>query len=213
MRQSPKTHDIQDLRISDVPYILPLNNAHATETSVLDETSLNALLSMAFYARGIDRGATALLIALDHTASYINRFHTIKMELNSSPNPAGLPFTLVPRMMSTTLLWSGTDLVYGTGANLGVPPGVPPVNDLLHHFFTGRSDNFDASQNSGNPTDARFDSETIRISNDKRTVFISDDTTVALGDRLVHKSALRLLCVPLCHVTISIEAFILFGGS
>ena len=124
-----------------------------------------------------DRGPNAFPFdsAIDDTASYINRFHTIKMELNSSPNPAGLPFTLVPRMMSTTLLWSGTDLVYGNGTNLGVPPGIPPVNDLLHHFFTGRSDNFDASQNSGNPTDARFDTESIRISNDKRTVFISDE--------------------------------------
>ncbi|HSS16573.1 MAG TPA: esterase-like activity of phytase family protein [Candidatus Dormibacteraeota bacterium] len=124
-----------------------------------------------------DRGPNAIPFdsAIDDTASYINRFHTIKMELNSSPNPAGLPFTLVPRMMSTTLLWSGTDLVYGSGTNLGVPSGVPPVNDLLHHFFTGRSDNFDASQNSGNPNDARFDSESIRISNDKRTVFISDE--------------------------------------
>jgi hypothetical protein len=124
-----------------------------------------------------DRGPNAIPFdsAIDNIASYINRFHTIKMDLNSSPNPAGLPFTLVPRMMSTTLLWSGTDLVYGTGTNLGVPPGVPPENDLFHHFFTGRSDNFDASQNSGNPNDARFDSESIRISNDKRTVFISDE--------------------------------------
>jgi predicted GNAT superfamily acetyltransferase len=47
-----------------------LNNEHAKETSALDEAGLTALLDMAFYARGIDRGATALLIALDHNAGY-----------------------------------------------------------------------------------------------------------------------------------------------
>src|SRR5262249_31177630 len=91
------------------------------------------------------------------------------------PNAFGLPFTLVPRMTDTTLLWSRTDLVYGSGAGLGVPSGVPPVNDSVHHYFTGRSDNFDAAQNSGNPADARFDTESIRVSNDKKTVFISDE--------------------------------------
>ena len=50
--------------------MLPLNNAHAKETSALDDASLTALLDMAFYARGIDRGATAFLIALAHNAPY-----------------------------------------------------------------------------------------------------------------------------------------------
>src|ERR1700740_3072107 len=63
---------IRDLRLPDVPFMLPLNNAHAAETSLLDEASLAELLSLAFYARGIARGATALLIALEHTAGYIN---------------------------------------------------------------------------------------------------------------------------------------------
>src|SRR5215831_6139921 len=124
-----------------------------------------------------DRGPNAFPYdsAVDDTVSYINRFHTITMELNSSPNAAGLPFTLVPRLIDTTLLWSGTDLVYGAGANLGVPSGVPPVNDPLHHFFTGRSDNFDPDKNSGYPAHARFDTESIRVSNDKKSVFISDE--------------------------------------
>jgi uncharacterized protein len=51
---------------------LGLNNAHAKETSALDEAGLDALMSMAFYARGIDGGATALLIALEEGASYEN---------------------------------------------------------------------------------------------------------------------------------------------
>lgn len=72
MSQSPKARALQDLGLHDVPFMLPLNNAHAAETSLLDEASLAELLSLAFYARGVDRGATALLIALEHTAAYIN---------------------------------------------------------------------------------------------------------------------------------------------
>jgi uncharacterized protein len=72
MTQSPKSDSISDLTLADVPFMLPLNNAHTKETSFLDERSMAALLSMARYARGIDRGATAFLIALDHTAGYVN---------------------------------------------------------------------------------------------------------------------------------------------
>jgi uncharacterized protein len=72
MSPSPTTRAIQALRLPDISYMLPLNNTHTAETSLLDEASLAALLSMAFYARGIDRGATALLIALEHTACYTN---------------------------------------------------------------------------------------------------------------------------------------------
>jgi hypothetical protein len=96
------------------------------------------------------------------------------MELDH--NPAGpLPFTLTTRLQTTTLLWSGTPLVYGTGAGLGVGSGIPPINDALHHFFTGRSDNFDPAGNSGNPDNARFDTEGIRVSADGQSVFISDE--------------------------------------
>jgi uncharacterized protein len=51
---------------------LGLNNAHVQETSLLDEVGLEALMAMAFYARGVDRGASALLIALDQDAPYVN---------------------------------------------------------------------------------------------------------------------------------------------
>jgi predicted GNAT superfamily acetyltransferase len=61
---------IHDLRLLDTTIILSLNNEHAQETSALDDSGLTALLDMAFYARGVDRGATAFLIALDHNASY-----------------------------------------------------------------------------------------------------------------------------------------------
>jgi hypothetical protein len=53
--------------------------------------------------------------------------------------------------------------------------GVPPVNNFLQHFFTGRSDNFNPNQNSGDPNDARLDSEGMRMSNDGLSVFISDE--------------------------------------
>jgi hypothetical protein len=98
--------------------------------------------------------------------------------MNLVPNPPGapLPFTLTPQLRATTLLWNFlTPLVYGTGTGLGVGSGVPPGNNFLQHFFTGRSDNFDPHQNSGNPNDARLDPEGIRVSNDGLSVFISDE--------------------------------------
>jgi hypothetical protein len=124
-----------------------------------------------------DRGPNAVPFdsLLDDTASYINRFHTIKMHLEPNTTAAGLPFTQTPKMRRTTLLYSIFPLVYGTGATLGVGSGVPPQNSFFRHYFTGRSDNFDPTQNSGNPRNARFDTEGIRLSNDGRSVFISDE--------------------------------------
>jgi uncharacterized protein len=63
---------ICDLSLRDATSVLLLNNLNAEETSTLDEASLKALLDMAFYARGIERGATAFLIALEHSAAYVN---------------------------------------------------------------------------------------------------------------------------------------------
>jgi predicted GNAT superfamily acetyltransferase len=63
---------LHDLGPLDSAHVLRLNNAHAKETSELDEERLAALLREAFYARGIDGGATAFLIALDHNSAYEN---------------------------------------------------------------------------------------------------------------------------------------------
>jgi predicted GNAT superfamily acetyltransferase len=63
---------IYDLSSPDATSVLLLNNKNAEETSALDDSSLKALLEMAFYARGIDRGATAFLIALEDSAAYVN---------------------------------------------------------------------------------------------------------------------------------------------
>ena len=124
-----------------------------------------------------DRGPNAVEFddAIDNTASYINRFHTIKMELEPNRSGSGLPFTLTPELQATTLLWSLTPLVYGNGDDLGVGSGVPKINNFFQHYFTGRSDNFNPNRNSGDANDARFDTEGMRVSNDGLTVFISDE--------------------------------------
>ncbi|WP_433973215.1 GNAT family N-acetyltransferase [Tunturiibacter lichenicola] len=62
----------KDLGSLDVSITLQLNNSHAKETSELDLAHLTTLLGMAFYAKGIDQGRTAFLIALYHTAPYQN---------------------------------------------------------------------------------------------------------------------------------------------
>lgn len=124
-----------------------------------------------------DRGPNAVEFddAIDNTASYINRFHTIEMRLEPNTSGTGLPFTLTPHLRDTTLLWSESPLFYGTGDGLGVGSGVPPLNRFHRHYFTGRSDDFDPNHDSGDPYDARFDTEGIRVSNDGHSVFISDE--------------------------------------
>jgi predicted GNAT superfamily acetyltransferase len=67
-----EVHLIDDFCSLDRSVVLSLNNAHAKETSALDDHSLGELLKMAFFARGIDHGATAFLIALDQNAPYRN---------------------------------------------------------------------------------------------------------------------------------------------
>ncbi|MBZ5635961.1 MAG: esterase-like activity of phytase family protein [Acidobacteriia bacterium] len=125
-----------------------------------------------------DRGpnATSFNSAIDDTVSYINRFHTITMDLDPNTSGSGLPYTLTPTLRDTTLLWNFLiPLTYGTGSGLGAGSGVPPSNNFVQHFFTGRSDNYDPHHNSGDPLDARFDTEGIRVSNDGLSVFISDE--------------------------------------
>jgi hypothetical protein len=124
-----------------------------------------------------DRGPNAISYdsAIDDTASYINRFHTVEMDLTKNHSGSGLPYTLTPELRRTTLLWSFSPLVYGSGSGLDVPPGAPPINNFFQHFFTGRSDNFDPRHNSGYPNDARFDTEGMRVSNDGRRIYISDE--------------------------------------
>ena len=70
--QGKKGPGFDDLRGAGLRPILALNNLHAEQTSMLDEVGLASLIAMACYARGTERGATALLIALDQDAGYDN---------------------------------------------------------------------------------------------------------------------------------------------
>src|ERR1043165_8795591 len=78
-----------------------------------------------------DRGpnATTFNPLVDDTTSYINRFHTFNLSLAETYDPAsGLPFTLTPMLLNTTLLSSPTELTYSTGAGLGFQiDGITPI--------------------------------------------------------------------------------------
>ncbi|MBW8848464.1 MAG: esterase-like activity of phytase family protein [Burkholderiales bacterium] len=124
-----------------------------------------------------DRGpnASAWNSAVDDTTSYIPRFHTLQMNLVASAPGSALPFTLTPTLQSTTLLYSSSALNYG--------PVAPTTTGLVagsslqangKYYFSGRSDNF-APGLSTNPANARLDTEGIRVSNDGKSVFITDE--------------------------------------
>jgi len=123
-----------------------------------------------------DRGpnATPYNTAVDDTVSYTSRFHSISMSLTPNGGP-GLPFNLTPTLLGTTLLWNAGALAYGSGAAVGLRSGAPAQNTAGRFYFSGRSDNFDAAQNSGNPANGRFDPESIRVSNNGTRVFVSDE--------------------------------------
>ncbi|NIK00545.1 GNAT family N-acetyltransferase [Xanthomonas cannabis] len=62
---------LRALQPCDAPALLALNNAHATELSLLDADGLTALLRRAWHARVV-APADGLLIALDQDAAYAN---------------------------------------------------------------------------------------------------------------------------------------------
>lgn len=106
--------------------------------------------------------------AVDHTTSYIPRFHTLKLALTPAAAGARLPFTLTPTLLDTTLLSSKKPLHYGS-----VVPALNRKNNT--YYFSGRSDNVDASRPSTDPANARFDPEGVRVSNDGQHVYITDE--------------------------------------
>jgi hypothetical protein len=125
-----------------------------------------------------DRGPNAVSYnaAVSDTASYIDRFQTISMDLTASVPGSALPFELTPMLTATTLLHAAQTLAYGDGVFAGLPYAEPALNAIDHtHYFTGRSDNFDAARLSNDALDARLDPESIRVSNDGANVFISDE--------------------------------------
>lgn len=122
-----------------------------------------------------DRGPNALdygAATIDNTTSYIPRFHTFDLSLAANPNypsaPGSLPFVLTPSLLDTTLLFSRTPLAYATD-------GEPMLNSNSRHYFSGRSDNFDPAKPSTNPDNARLDPESIRVSRNGKSVYISDE--------------------------------------
>lgn len=134
-----------------------------------------------------DRGpnATAYNPLVDDTTSYIARFQTLNLGLTANTSGSGLAFNLTPTLSATTLLSSATALAYGSGArgtgtvgavNYTLGSGTPALNAVNNtNYFTGRSDNFDSSKTSLNPDNGRFDPEGARVSNDGKSVFISDE--------------------------------------
>lgn len=114
-----------------------------------------------------DRGPNAVAwnADVDDTASYIPRWQTMQLGLTASAG-GSLPFTLAPTLSGTTLLYSTSALNYG--------PSTPAPNTADTFYFSGRSDNF-APGLSSNPANARLDPEGLRVSNDGKSVFVSDE--------------------------------------
>jgi hypothetical protein len=123
-----------------------------------------------------DRGPNAVAWndSVDNTSSYIARFQTLQLDLLPTPDATtGLPYTLVPTLRGTTLLYSHERLNYG-GSVAGYS-AVPALNRPSRHYFTGRSDNFDPATSSADTRDARLDPEGIRVSHNGKHVYISDE--------------------------------------
>ena len=116
-----------------------------------------------------DRGpnARAWNPAVDDTTSFIGRFQSLRLQLSANAAAATLPYSLTPILSGTTLLSSPTALNYGAG-------GAPALNSVGASYFSGRSDNF-APGLSTNPNNARLDPESLRVSRDGKSVFISDE--------------------------------------
>lgn len=138
-----------------------------------------------------DRGPNAQSysngILVDSTTSYIPRFNKVTLGFTSASS-GSLPLTVTTQLTSTTLLYSSTALNYGSTA--GLPSALPALNTADKNYFSGRSDNF-APGATTNPNNARLDPEGIRISNDGKSAFISDEYgpyvyqfDVATGERL-----------------------------
>lgn len=117
---------------------------------------------------------TAFGATVDNTTSFVSRFHTLQLDLVATPG-AALPYAVQTTLKATTLLSSPTALNYG--ATAPTRTGLVNSNTLTAsstQFFSGRSDNFAAGL-STNPNNARLDPEGMRVSNDGKSVFVSDE--------------------------------------
>ncbi|MGN6422439.1 MAG: esterase-like activity of phytase family protein [Asticcacaulis sp.] len=110
---------------------------------------------------------------VDNTTSYVPRFQTFNFHL--TPQTNGLPYRVEAHLDATTLLWSPTKLAYGSGLAAHIGNGAPAINTPERFYFSGRSDNMDRSQPSDFDGDARLDPESLRVANDGKSIFISDE--------------------------------------
>ena len=110
--------------------------------------------------------------AIDNTTSYIDRFQTITLNLTQSQSAGSFSYALSTALNQTTLLYSPNALNYGS--TVGLPSAVPVQNTAERNYFTGRSDNF-AAGNSLAANNARLDPEGIRVANDGKSVYVSDE--------------------------------------
>jgi hypothetical protein len=123
-----------------------------------------------------DRGPNAVAwnASADDTTSYVPRFHTLRLDLTREQDAqTGLPYTLKVDLLATTLLFSHSPLTYG--GSVDGYAAVPWGNSASHHYFSGRSDNFDPATTSADTRDARLDPEGIRVARTGKSLFISDE--------------------------------------
>jgi len=167
---------------SSAGYYTDLSGLQGTMENGVAKTLLGGLGSGLAWAWGNtfiavpDRGPNAVSYdsLIDDTVTYIERFHTITMDLELN-NGNGLPFTLTPNLQATTLLYSYDPLTYGTGEGLGVGPGAPTENGPNTYYFSGRSDNFNPNTTSADTMDARTDIESVRVASNGRSIYTSDE--------------------------------------
>jgi hypothetical protein len=177
-----------------------LSGLHDTLENGAPANLLGGLGSGLAYASGNtflalpDRGPNAVSYDsfVDDTVTYIPRYHTITMDL--TPNSgAGLPFRLTPELRNTTLLFSLIPLVYGTGENLAVGSGVPPQNNFLLHYFTGRSDALTPTAIPATPTMAAW---TPKVSGFPTTAFGFTSPTSTARTSMNLTGSLACACAP-----------------
>ena len=171
---------------SSAGYYTDLSGLQGTMENGVSKTLLGGMGSGLAWAWGNtfiavpDRGPNAVSYdsLIDDTVTYIPRFHTVSMDLELNQHSGSaptLPFTLTPTLDKTTLLYSADPLNYGTGDGLGVGPGAPTENRPNTFYFSGRSDNFDPNTTSADTKDARFDLESVRVSSNGRSLYLSDE--------------------------------------
>lgn len=113
-----------------------------------------------------DRGPNTVSFnsLIDDTVTQIPRFHTLSVDRRAGHWREPALHAHAHARQNDAPLQRAFARVDGSGAGLNVEPGVRPVNTPFEHYFSGASHNFDPSRNSGDPRNARMDSEGTRLS-------------------------------------------------